>query len=1479
MMLFGGLALLISAVSICTAKPINIEVEANWNRSPFQLDVIESIASENATAYYPLLAAYIGINELKGNMDDKTAYETLVQRAIEADLVSKDAVPYIDWKLALHEPSALIQAYYQYYETNIEPKLSEECENVLYYGGEYICDVDSVFALKTVTGDDIVEILPTDRLFGSNVYAPVAILYADLASETFATFHSHLVASAMSGKIQYIVRYKPSEEISEKERLSGYSVELALKRTDYLVIDDRNKEARETPEEEDMENIEGQGAAKPIKNLQVKQDAPISTKDLSSLGYKAAGYIINNEGDKFEALANVSLDFPKYSYAISQLPPDGLVFQDVKANSLAGIFRPGYNSLLINGAPIMPLEGDIYKVSEAVERERALAEGLAREFGISKSKSHELIANNYVGEASGIDHAIRYDYRNLGLIWLNDVDRDPQFKGFPNDVQLFLKEVSGEFHPIRHNANSIVMAVDLSDRSHLNVLAQAWSIVSRGLPVQMGIIPLTNTKEAKARAKELHYLEQNKSFTAVSMYLAQLMKQEKDAFVLALGATKKPDVDKDLDLEVISQDTQAWSQRFDIGNHEAVLFVNGVIVDPSVQWLSQASLIMSEDKKSFQKFVSDQSIVVDSSTPLRDHLLTGALTSRNRDITPPDEDSIRYMDTTPLVNAFTGVPNVTINEDKDNDMMTWWYFGDFADELPLSHTLELAKYISTCDEALQLNIVPIVDSQKKDTTTRQSRRMAIVNALQFVNHFKGKDSGAKARALVKVVESLYDKHYGSQTAELGSAMQRRTSLSAQLEPEFDHNDNLSVEYSDKLGEYWGLQVGSKLIAAGRIVKLTRPAQSSDFAALHLAEAARVASVFEGFKSTGLEPSFAVLDKFVTKYTKTFHMDSEDGFFVTATPRILTTDWAGDHSTIITGEKEENAELRVTAVIDPLSEKGQFYITVLQALKELPGVHIKVYLAPNHGLKEMPLKRFYRSCFPMHPEFDSDGKRANERVVYDDLNPETLYNVEVHSPSAWIVTPEISKYDLENIVLRDVQDESLDAVYELRSILIEGHGRDITLNRPPQGLALELGTNTEPRKTDTIVMANLGYMQFQANPGLWQLNIKEGRSSDIFDLMSAGVSGFEATDESGSNRIWLSSLNGKTIFPRFKRKKGMERANVLAEEESGPSFFKRLKSGKAKKQKKKEHAEINIFSVASGHLYERFLSIMTASVMKHTNHTVKFWLIEQFLSPSFREFLPALAKEYGFEYELVTYKWPHWLRGQSEKQRTIWGYKILFLDVLFPQSLENVIFVDADQIVRTDLKELVDIDLHGAPYGYTPMGDSREEMEGFRFWKQGYWKNFLEDGKYQYHISALYVVDLDRFRQMGAGDRLRQHYQGLSADPNSLANLDQDLPNNLQKELPIFSLPQEWLWCETWSADEELKTARTIDLCNNPLTKEPKLDRARRQLPEWTVYDNEIAELHKRFDEDRAAFQLQQPREQKVLKKLQKPEVAVDHDEL
>jgi UDP-glucose:glycoprotein glucosyltransferase len=53
-------------------------------------------------------------------------------------------------------------------------------------------------------------------------------------------------------------------------------------------------------------------------------------------------------------------------------------------------------------------------------------------------------------------------------------------------------------------------------------------------------------------------------------------------------------------------------------------------------------------------------------------------------------------------------------------------------------------------------------------------------------------------------------------------------------------------------------------------------------------------------------------------------------------------------------------------------------------------------------------------------------------------------------------------------------------------------------------------------------------------------------------------------------------------------------------------------------------------------------------------------------------------------------------------------------------------------------------------------------------------------------------------------------------------LAQDLPNNMIHQVAIKSLPQEWLWCETWCDDASKQYAKTIDLVSCRSSLHPML---------------------------------------------------------
>ena len=78
---------------------------------------------------------------------------------------------------------------------------------------------------------------------------------------------------------------------------------------------------------------------------------------------------------------------------------------------------------------------------------------------------------------------------------------------------------------------------------------------------------------------------------------------------------------------------------------------------------------------------------------------------------------------------------------------------------------------------------------------------------------------------------------------------------------------------------------------------------------------------------------------------------------------------------------------------------------------------------------------------------------------------------------------------------NVRDGDARIVYELKSLVVMGQCYDVVDSRPPNGLQIQL----EGTQSDTLVMQNLGYFQLKGSPGSFQLDIVNGRSSELYDI--------------------------------------------------------------------------------------------------------------------------------------------------------------------------------------------------------------------------------------------------------------------------------------------------------------------------------------------------------------------------------------------
>jgi UDP-glucose:glycoprotein glucosyltransferase len=564
------------------------------------------------------------------------------------------------------------------------------------------------------------------------------------------------------------------------------------------------------------------------------------------------------------------------------------------------------------------------------------------------------------------------------------------------------------------------------------------------------------------------------------------------------------------------------------------VFMNGVPIKNDDDWLQTMVQRVSQDLQWIQRGVFEETLTQDMWIP--SYWLNSSSIRRNPLVIPENDKDIKLLN---LLNIYKQEEEQslktmpTIPADEDSDKATWTQLvivGDFDTQAGLQLILDAIKFRR--DHA---NVEIVFVNQSVSPMIKSPR----------IVQFWPKE----AKWTMETIQTVY--------------RDAKALLAAPYEVVAHDGSQFWPADTEKLAHALGFVEGENgLIMNGRKIgpiPADSPFTKEDFMALYDFE----------FKKRIAPASAAVvelefLDKIKTPLdaAKVCSLlaistvsDMPEGIFELPPPlrTRMFYEWNSTETAITVGDNS-TALINIVAVLDPAAELAQRWSPILKVMSKLDGVSLQLFLNPKEKLQELPVKRFYRYALDDKPSFDDDGAVQSPGVKFEGIPKDTLLTVAMDVPPSWLVAQKESVYDLDNVKLSSLaQGDNVEATYELENILIEGHTRDSSVGIPPRGAQLVLSTAKEPHFADTIIMANLGYFQFKANPGYYNITLQPGLSQKIFKIDSIGALGYDPRPGDETTEVCLLSFQGVTLYPRMSRNPGMEEEDVLGSTKPSADF--------------------------------------------------------------------------------------------------------------------------------------------------------------------------------------------------------------------------------------------------------------------------------------------------------------------------------------
>lgn len=196
--------------------------------------------------------------------------------------------------------------------------------------------------------------------------------------------------------------------------------------------------------------------------------------------------------------------------------------------------------------------------------------------------------------------------------------------------------------------------------------------------------------------------------------------------------------------------------------------------------------------------------------------------------------------------------------------------------------------------------------------------------------------------------------------------------------------------------------------------------------------------------------------------------------------------------------------------------------------------------------------------------------------------------------------------------------------------------------------------------------------------------------------------------------------------------------------------------------------------SSDNNYAQHLAVTLASVFENNNDELRVYVLDGGISDENKEKILALKNDYDFEIEFVKIDKSMFDKCPAGKKNHVTlatYYRLLLADIC--PNVDKILYLDVDLVVRSNLKELFDIDMKGKYFA--GVSDCEEMVNTARL------------GLEKYCNAGVILLNLQKWREDNITEKF---FKWMEENSERIVLHDQDVLNSTLQD-GILSLDKHW----------------------------------------------------------------------------------------